>query len=100
MSDKTQKCDVCGRAIPKKTTKGGRPRVRHRECSKALGYLSALEKELALIHYAPGAQGDAKIKRMRGRIQGQTIGPPRAKHGGVNVSSAKRSTETRDFGKR
>jgi hypothetical protein len=72
-------CDVCGRCLPKKKPgSGGRPRSRHRECSKALGYLSSFEDSLSKIRWDETKDGDRTrgkqyIAKMRSRVTVQTI---------------------------
>jgi len=96
MAIKTVKtaCDVCGRALPTKKSKGGRPRERHRECSKLIGYWRAFDAELDRVRFAPGSKGDAKIKALRGRLMTQSLNQK------LRADRAKRSDLARDFGAR
>jgi hypothetical protein len=59
-----------------------------------MGNLQAMENTLALVHFAEGTKGDEYVKKMRGRILGQTVNQY------LRAGAVKRSSQCRDFLKR
>lgn len=62
------KCDVCGRGLPPRTSKRGRAKTRHNECSEALYFLAAAQKALDAIRYHPD-EVDERRNLLRKQLQ-------------------------------
>ena len=46
-------CSTCGRPVPPKKTKFGRPKLYHRECSVFESHLTKAAELLDIMHFAP-----------------------------------------------
>lgn len=84
-------CDVCGRPLPPRKGKSGRPRLRHYECSMVKTRLAQLSELLGVVRFTP--ETDYYRLAIRGDIQADTINR-------ISKTSAKRSDDSRDYLKR
>jgi hypothetical protein len=65
MSAQNGICDVCGRKLPPKKGKRGRPREKHRECTKVESRIGELVRLVNQLHFVRPSTAPAVDKRGR-----------------------------------
>ena len=76
MAESITTCPVCGRALPPKKGKRGRPKEKHRECLVLESRLNEVQSLLTVVRFAPPTRSKetgnkvlGKAGEVRGRLQ-------------------------------